>query len=269
MTDKGNSGDKGLFAEERKGKLVDYIGLHRRVTVPELCREFAVSSATIRNDLRELDEAGLITRTHGGAIKKTRTGHEPVIESRVSRNLSAKAAVAAAALSCIRDGDTIVLDAGTTTAELARLLGSRKNITVVTNDLAIASILEPVESVEILLTGGLLRKGFHCTVDHGMNAFLSTLSVDKALMGANSFSLARGASTPDMAQAEMKRKMIAMATQVILLCDHTKLETNSFINFASGSQVDLLVTDEIPEELRRQYEDAEIPVLTPEDLSGE
>jgi len=266
MADMINSGEKTLFAEERKRHLVEYINLQRRVTVPQLCQAFTVSSATIRNDLRELDEAGLITRTHGGAIRKSRTGHEPVMENRVSSNLAAKIAVARAALSCIEDGDTIILDTGTTTKELAKLLGEKKNLTVVTNDLSIASVLEQTESVETLVIGGLLRKGFHCTVDHGMTSLLASLSVDKALMGANSFSLLRGASTPDLSQAEIKKQMIVIASKVIILCDHTKLETNSFMNFASADQVDLLITDEISPDLRRQYEEADISILAAGDL---
>jgi len=123
-----NTGEKVLFAEERKRKLVEYINNVGRVTVPELCQNFDVSSATIRNDLRDLDESGLITRTHGGAIKKSHTGHEPIIDSRIAKNTQSKVSAAKVALECIDDGDTIILDTGTTTTELAKLLGSKKTL---------------------------------------------------------------------------------------------------------------------------------------------
>ncbi len=261
MSDSVKDEEKILFAEERKRKLVEYINEKRRVTVPQLCQDFSVSSATIRNDLRDLDEVGLITRTHGGAIKKSRTGHESIIDNRVSEN-EEKKIIAHAALSCIDDGDTIILDTGTTIMALARLLGNKKNITVITNDLNIATFLEIVDDLEVIVIGGVLRKGFHCTVDHGMVSLLSMISVDKAFMGANSFSLARGASTPDIAQAGIKQQMISSASKVIVLCDHSKLETNSLMIFASVDDVDLLITDCISPEFRHQYKEADIEVLS-------
>lgn len=257
-----HAGEKVLFAEERKRTLVEYINNVGRVTVPELCQNFDVSSATIRNDLRDLDESGLITRTHGGAIKKSHTGHEPINDSKVAKNTKNKASAAKVALDCIDDGDTIILDTGTTTFELAKLLGSKKNITVVTNDLNIAAILERMESVDTLLIGGLLRKGFHCTIDHGSSPLLESLSVDKAMMGANAFSIEKGASTPDLSQAALKKQMIRIASKVIIICDHTKLEMNSFMNFAAPNEIDMLITDTISDKLREQYAEADIEILT-------
>jgi len=260
MAEKVDEVDKVLFAEERKRKLVEYINEKRRVTVPQLCHNFSVSSATIRNDLRELDEVGLITRTHGGAIKKSRTGHESAIENRDTRN-EEKKIIARIALESIDDGDTIILDTGTTTMALARILGKKKNITVITNDLNIAILLEVIDDLEVMVVGGILRKGFHCTVDHGISSLLNSISVDKVFMGANSFSLARGASTPDIAQAGIKQQMISIASKVILLCDHSKLETNSLVNFASIDDIDLLITDQILSELKHKYEEANIEIL--------
>ena len=255
-----NGTDRVMFAEERKKKLVEYINDKRRVTVPELCSIFAVSGATMRNDLRDLDDAGLITRTHGGAIRKTRTGYESGIDHRSGSNKEAKTKIAESALELIEDGDTIILDTGTTVKELAGLLGRKRNITVVTNDIKIAGILEDISSCEVLIVGGLLRKGFHCTVGNSVFTNLDSLSVDKAFLGANSFSARQGASTPDLSQSEIKRQMIDIAAKVIILCDHTKLETDSFVSFASPSQVDLIVTDSISDELKRIYEEKEISV---------
>jgi DeoR family transcriptional regulator, fructose operon transcriptional repressor len=260
MSDSVRNEEKTLFAEERIRKLVEYIYDKRRVTVPELCSVFSVSSATIRNDLRELDESGQITRTHGGAIKKSKTGHESLVENRVSEK-EEKKIIARIALECIEDGDTIILDTGTTTMALARILGKKQNITVITNDLNIAIFLELLEGIEVILLGGILRKGFHCTVDHGMESLISSISVDKAFMGANSFSLNKGASTPDFAQAGIKKQMISIASRVILLCDNTKLETNSLINFASTDDIDLLITDKIKLDFLKKYEEAGIEVL--------
>lgn len=261
MNSNANEADRVLFAEERKKQLVEYITRHRRVTVPELCDSFSVSSATIRNDLRELDEAGLITRTHGGAIKKTQTSFETVIDNRAGSNPEGKNYTAVLALEDIKDNDTIILDAGTTTQALARLLYQKKNLSVVTNDFKIASILENEEyDCEVYFIGGLLRKGFHCTVVNGMLSMLNSLSVDKAFMGANSFSVKKGAGTPDMTQAEIKKQMIGIANKVVILCDSSKLETDSFVTFALPEQVDLLVTDSISPEVMQLYTEKDICV---------
>lgn len=252
--------DKTLFAEERRKRLVEFITEHRRVTGTQLCEHFDVSSATIRNDLRELDEAGLITRTHGGAIRKTQTGFETGMDSRTS-SITEKHTIASLALSQISDGDTLILDAGSTMCELARVLGEKKQLTVVTNDLNVASILEQHPSCDILLVGGLLRKGFHCTVASATSELLHSISVDKAFMGANSFSIAKGASTPDVIHADSKRQMIEVAAKVILLCDHTKLERDSFMSFATSDRIDVLITDSLAKDLYELYSEQELTVL--------
>lgn len=254
-------GEKILFAEERKRQLVDYINENRRVTVPQLCKDFSVSSATIRNDLRELDETGLITRTHGGAIRKTKTRKEIIIDNRTCGS-EYKKKIAELSLSFIDEGDTILIDSGTTTMELAKLLLGKKNLTVITNDLNIACLLDVEENIDVVMIGGILRKGFHCTINHGTDSILNVISVDKAFIGTNSFSFKKGASTPNLSQAEMKKKMISVASKVIILCDHTKLETNSFMAFATIDEIDLLITDKISSELRNKYENVDIQVCS-------
>ena len=249
-----------MFVEERKIKILEFIEEHRKATVVELCQQFKVSSATIRNDLRDLETAGLLIRTHGGAMVKTKTGLEPDMSLRKVQNLEEKRRIAEAALRLVEDGDTIILDTGTTTYELARLLGEKRDLTVVTNDLPIALLLEDFESVRVVLVGGMVRKKFHCTVASsfsGMNA-LSDLAVDKAFMAANGFSLEKGASTPDMNHSETKKLMISIAARVILLFDSSKMGRNSFAIFAPLDRIDAVVTDFLQKEERRQMEESGI-----------
>ena len=253
-----------LFVEERKMKILEFIEEHRKATVIELCQQFKVSSATIRNDLRDLETAGLLIRTHGGAMVKTKTGLEPDMSLRKVQNLDEKRRIALAALRLVEDGDTIILDTGTTTYELARLLGEKRNITVVTNDLPIALLLEEFESVRVVVVGGMVRRKFHCTVASsfsGMNA-LSDLTVDKAFMAANGFSLEKGASTPDLNHSETKKLMISIAARVILLFDSSKMGRNSFAIFAPPDRIDAVVTDFLHDEEKRLMEESGIePIL--------
>ncbi len=260
----GNMPDGTMFVEERKLKILEYIGEHRKATVTELCDAFRVSSATIRNDLRDLEGASLLIRTHGGAMVKTKTGLELDMSQRKVQHLAEKRSIAQAALQLVEDGDTIILDNGTTTVELARLLGQRRDITVVTNDLAIAFVLEDVETVRVVFMGGIVRKKFHCTVVGGPSnqSLLAGLSVDKAFMALNSFSIEKGASTPDINHAETKKSMMSIAAKVILVFDSSKMGKNSFALFAPPDRVDAIVTDSLRDEDRARLEENGIEVIT-------
>lgn len=251
----------GLFTEERRRRIVELIHERKKLTVNELCHLLNVSQATIRTDLRELDRDGLLVRAHGGALEKSRAGFEQVSSKRGAQNLSAKRAIGSEAAKLVHDGDTVLIDTGTTTFELARLLASRRGVTVVTNDIEIARTLEEAPRVEIVLLGGRLRKGYHCTVGVAPQRMADGFRVDKAFMATNSLSVAGGAATPDLQQAETKKAMIAIARKVILLCDSSKLGNQSFARFANLEEIDTLVTERIEEEDRLTFEEHGIQVF--------
>jgi len=250
-----------LFAEERTARILRLVHEKRKVTVLELVKRFGVTGATVRADLRELERAGLLTRTHGGAIEKTKTGFEPRFADRQVQNLAAKQRIARRALNLIDDGDTILLDTGTTTLELARLLEAKHRLTVVTNDLLIALALEEMSSVQTILMGGMVRPGFHCSVGSRGHDVLAGLTVDKAFLGANGLTREKGATTPDIQQAQTKKAMMASAGKVILLCDHTKLGRVFLARFATVEQVDILVLDR-GDEYAKPFAAAGVEVLT-------
>lgn len=252
-----------MFAEERKIKILKFINEHKKATVMELCDYFKVSSATIRNDLRELEKEKLLIRTHGGAMIKIKTGYELDPYIKQVKNLEEKQKVAQSAIDLIEDGDTIILDTGTTTLELAKLLKEKRDITVVTNDLIIALFLEDISTVNTIFIGGIIRKNYHCTVTFGQigNKMLSGLNVDKAFMTANSFSYKKGATTPDINQAETKKDLISITSNVILLCDSSKLGNTSFVQFATLEQIDKLVTDKIGDSDKKALEESGVDVI--------
>ena len=261
MNEIGINRDIGLSFAFTLGHIFTLISVEKKVTVAQLAASFGVTGVTIRSYLRDLEHTGLITRTHGGAIERTRTGFEQDSRTRKVQNLEAKQQIALAAINLIEDDDTIVLDTGTTTHELAPLLCRRQNITVVTNDILIAQILEEIESVNIIFMGGLIRKRFHCTIDIQGRTMTEGLTVDKAFMGANSFSLEKGATTPDLQQAETKRNMVSVSAKVVLLCDHTKIGRMSLAQFADTDQIDTLITDNIGDKERQLIERADIEVI--------
>lgn len=255
--------DDKLFTEERRRTILELVGASSKVTVPGLVGRFGVSGATIRADLRALDKRGLLTRTHGGAILKGAAGFEPSSREKEVERLDAKKRAAAAAAELVTEGDTLLIDTGTTTLELARLLRDRFRGTVVTNDWMIARTLEDAEKVKVVLLGGTLRRGFHCTVGPDGRGQLARLKVDKAFMGANGFSVEAGATTPDQDQAETKRAMIAAARQVILLCDSSKFGRVSFVQFATLADLDAIALDSASPALRTQLTRKGVQVLLP------
>lgn len=249
-----------MFAEERKQKILEFVREYRKATVQQLCDKYNVSSATIRNDLRELEGSGLLLRTHGGAIVKSKANFELGTNEKKVLYKTEKIKIAEKALELIEDGDTIILDTGTTTVELARKLGRKKNLTVVTNDLDTALILDEIGIGRIIMLGGILRSGFHCTIGSRGKLFLEELQVDKAFMGVNGFTFEKGASTPDLQHAEIKEAMVASATKVYLMFDRSKLGRKAFARFAELDEIDGVIIDELSSDECSAFEDAGIDV---------
>lgn len=233
-----------LFAEERKREIVELVNRNNKVCVPDLVNIFSVSPATIRNDLRDLQQSGLLKKTHGGAMKidLPSVGFERESEMKSNEQMKQKQAIARKALEYIEDGDIIILDTGTTSLEIAKILNKR-NLTVVLNDIKIAGCLEDRDGIQIILVGGTLRKKFHCTIGPIATKTLSELNVDKVFLATNGLSVNKGCTTPDLHQAELKKIMAEVASQVIVLSDSTKIGIDSFVQFVSLSEIDLLITD--------------------------
>ncbi|MBI9106203.1 MAG: DeoR/GlpR transcriptional regulator [Spirochaetales bacterium] len=250
-----------MFAEERKQKILEFVRENRKATVQQLCDKYDVSSATIRNDLRELEGSGLLVRTHGGALVKSKAGFELGTNEKKVLYKAEKADIAEKALRLIEDGDTIILDTGTTTLELARKLGRKRNLTVVTNDLDTALILDEIGIEKVIMLGGMLRSGFHCTIGSFGSDVLKSLQVDKAFMGVNGFSFEKGASTPDLQHAEIKKAMVEASSKVYLLFDRSKMGRKAFARFAETDQIDAVVMDEVTEDERSLFDDSGIDVV--------
>lgn len=233
-----------LFAEERREQILTLLRENTKITVIELCEGFDVSPATIRSDLRELEGAGKLRRTHGGAILAEKAAFEPDYKIREIKKIKEKQSIAKCAAKMIDDGDTIIIDTGTTTAELAKCLEDKRDLTVVTNDLQIAAHLESHTSANVILTGGILRRRFQCTVGPIAIAALTGLNVDKVFMGANAFSIDKGFTTPDIDQNEVKKAMLSIASERILLVDSSKFNQVTFLKFADLGSIDKLIMDD-------------------------
>lgn len=254
-----------LFAEERQEKILDILMEKNKISVLEMCKFFDVSSSTIRNDLRELENSGLLTRTHGGALlSSSQTGFEPKPSEKKIEMLKEKKAIAKIAADLVEDNDIIAIDTGTTTMEFAKAISHKKGIIVITNDLHIATYLEDHSNFEIMMLGGKIRSGYHYTFgNHGLN-FLGEVNIDKAFITCNGLDLTKGITTPNIELASLKRKIIETASESILLCDSSKMKKVSFAKVGSASLVDYVVTDyKANESTLNAYESMEVTIINP------
>jgi DeoR family transcriptional regulator, fructose operon transcriptional repressor len=230
-----------MFAEERQTNILELIKTGQPVKVGILTERFGVSESTIRRDLQELEDAGCLHRTHGGAI----LGHseyEPSFQEKTTCCLVEKQEIAKAAVTLIEQGETILLDSGTTTLEIARQLRGKK-VTIATNSMDIAQIFVDDKITEVILLGGSLRKPTHSLVGYLTNETLKNLHFDKVFLAANNVDLEQGVTTPNMIEAETKRHMLLSGQEVILVVDHTKFGQKSLCQICSLSEISLLLTD--------------------------
>jgi DeoR family fructose operon transcriptional repressor len=232
-----------MYAEERQQEIVRLARADGRVDVASLADTLNVTAETIRRDLTSLERAGVLRRVHGGAIPVERIGFEPAVETRDAVLIDEKERIAKAALAEVPDEGAIILDAGTTTARLAQALPVDRELTVVVNSPVIATILGTRANINVLLIGGRLRGKTLATVDDWALRPLADMYVDVAFIGTNGMSVERGLTTPDPAEAAVKRAMINAARRTVVLADHTKIGHDYLARFGTLAQLDLLITD--------------------------
>ncbi|MNZ43404.1 transcriptional regulator, DeoR family [Fontibacillus panacisegetis] len=232
-----------MFEEERKRRIVQFLERYTRGSVQELSQETGVSESTIRRDLKELEEAKLLKRTHGGAVSLQSVNFEAPYYDKEDRFLEEKRRIARKAVQMIQEGDAILLDGGTTTLQIAKELKSFSNIKVITNSIMALNELKECRNIEVSITGGMLRPDTMAFVGPMAEHSLDMVRVDKAFLATNGLDLQQGISTPNMLEAATKRKMIAIAKQVILLADRSKIEQVSYCKVADITEIDHLFMD--------------------------
>nr|WP_256719056.1 DeoR/GlpR family DNA-binding transcription regulator [Paenibacillus odorifer] len=232
-----------MFEEERKQKIVLFVEKNSRASVQELSQEMGVSESTVRRDLKELEEAKLLKRTHGGAVSLQSVNFEAAYPDKEDHLLDEKQRIARKAVEMIQEGDAILLDAGTTTLQIARELKNFSNIKVITNSIMALNELRDCRNIEVSITGGMLRPDTMAFVGPMTERSLDMVRVDKTFLATNGLDLREGITTPNMLEAATKRKMIAVAKQVILLADHSKLGQVSFSKVADVTEMDHCIID--------------------------
>ncbi|ABR47050.1 transcriptional regulator, DeoR family [Alkaliphilus metalliredigens QYMF] len=231
-----------MFAEERKKNIVEAINQDGSVKVGKLADVYGVTEATIRRDLQELEEKKMLQRTHGGAVAMDSTKYELTVLERKDSYYQQKLQIGMKAAEMVEDGDSIIIDAGTTTLQMARHL-NRKNITVVTNSMTIAAELEGKPEIELIMIGGMVRWSTHAFVGPLAEEMLEKIRVDKVFLGTNGITLDDGLTTPNMLEAKIKQIMLAVSTEKILLCDSSKFSRRSFSKICKVQEIDMIISD--------------------------
>jgi DeoR/GlpR family transcriptional regulator of sugar metabolism len=230
-----------MLTDERRALILDRLGTQGRVLAADLSDELAVSSDTIRRDLRELDDAGLLRRVHGGALP--RHGDASPFAARARRAPEAKASIARRAAECVHDGQVVVLDGGTTTLELARALREDLSASIITTSPPIALALADHPGVEVTVVGGTLRPSALVTVGATAIEAFRLIRADLVFLGVCGLHPEIGVTTEDLEERHVKAAMIEGAAEVVALADHDKLGTAMPIVVAPLSAVTQLVTD--------------------------
>ncbi|OGO55802.1 MAG: D-beta-D-heptose 1-phosphate adenosyltransferase [Chloroflexi bacterium RBG_16_69_14] len=246
-----------MYAEERQLWIVERARSVGRVEVAALAEDLSVTTETVRRDLTTLERHALLRRVHGGAIPIERLGFEPALAARDSVLTAEKERIARSALAELPDEGTILLDAGTTTARLADILPSDRELVVLTNALPIAMSLSVRPNITVLMIGGKVRGRTQAAVDAWALQALADSYVDVAFIGTNGITIERGLTTPDTTESAVKRAMIRAARRTVVLADHTKVGQDHLSRFATLDEIDTLITDsgldaQLAEELRGQ-----------------
>jgi DeoR family fructose operon transcriptional repressor len=251
-----------LFVDERQEAILAQIRREGRVSVTALADRFAVVGETIRRDLAELERRGAIRRVHGGAIAAGKISLEPPIEDRASLMTAEKERIATAALAELPAEGSIFIEAGSTPSYLANALPADRALTVVTNGGYIANALARHDNLTVLSVGGRVRPRSLACVDDWALDTLSRLHVDVAFLGTNGISVAGGLTTPDLAEAAVKRATLVIGARTVLLADHSKAGVVTLARYGELNQIDLFITDSgLPIEEMRELEDSGLPVI--------
>ncbi|ALG84627.1 DeoR/GlpR family DNA-binding transcription regulator [Gordonia phthalatica] len=235
-----------MYAEERQSAIANEVRSRGRVSVADLAARFAVTGETVRRDLAILQRNGYLVRVHGGAVRPDVAAviDEPDLIVREETRRVEKAAIGAAAARLLpADGGSVLIDAGTTTLQLALAIHGDTRLTYITNSVQIGGIVAELSSATVLLTGGRLRPKTGAAVGAEAIAMLSRVRASIGFVGTNALSIAHGLSTPDSDEAATKRAMIAACATTVVVADSTKINREELVSFGTLEDFDVLVTD--------------------------
>lgn len=252
----------GLLSEPRRRRILEWIQEEGAARVRDLAAAFQVSEATIRQDLERLETEGMITREHGGAFLNPIAPQIGGMTLHHQENMDKKGKIGALAASLVKDNDTIILDAGTTTTEVAMRLTTRKNLTVITNALNIGIVLGSVPGFALHMPGGQFKAPTLSLSGDKCVEYFRSIFAGKLFLATAGVSLETGLTYPSFADLELKEAMIRAASHVYLVADSSKINKSSFTRLSSLEVVHSFITDDgISDADAKAFEDRGIKLL--------
>jgi DeoR family transcriptional regulator of aga operon len=247
---------------ERRARILEQVDAAGQVEVQSLSGIFGVSEVTIRNDLAHLEQKNLLLRTRGGAIKQRRVGLDFALAEKQKQHLGEKQHIGRAAAELIKEYDTIILDSGSTTMEIAKNLGHLNHVTVITNALNIASILAEYKNVKVIIPGGFLRENSYSLVGSLAEQNFRNYYCDKVFLGVDGFDSRYGISTPNIEESQLNRVMVEISREIIVVTDSSKFLRRSFAFIIPVTKIDMVITDKgIPQEEQNILKNMSVKVV--------
>jgi DeoR/GlpR family transcriptional regulator of sugar metabolism len=241
-----------MLANHRRDKIYELLQEDGSAKVLNLSRLFKVTEVTIRQDLEKLEKDGLIIREHGGAYLKDIKDQVQTFSLSHQENLDKKELIAAKCVEFIESGDTIILDSGSTTTEVAKKLKGMKNLTVITNALNIALMLGAEPGIEVIVTGGEFKPPTLSLTGQKAADFFKDLHVQKLFLATAGISLKAGLTYPSISDLVVKKAMIDAAEITYLVADSTKMGKSSLASLGALSLIDYIITDSGIDEKHKQ-----------------
>jgi DeoR family transcriptional regulator, aga operon transcriptional repressor len=234
-----------LLTEQRRRNVLDLVDQDGQVTVSDLVKRFSISAVTVRSDLDTLASVGAVVRSHGGAVRRLEATQDYPLRMKETLHREEKVRIGRAAAELVKPGETIILDSGTTTAEIARHLKRVKtqSLTVITNALNIAIELAESSGVSLIMIGGLLRPVSCSFVGPQAEAMMNEFHADRLFLAVDGFDLVNGPSTPDVLEAQLNNVMIRSAREVNVVTDFSKLGRRSVSRIGPLDRIRRLITD--------------------------
>jgi DeoR/GlpR family transcriptional regulator of sugar metabolism len=258
-----------MTANHRREKIFELIKEDGSAKVVNLAKIFKVTEPTIRQDLEKLEEDGLVTREHGGAYLKNVNFNVSTVSLANQENMDKKEVIAQKCLEFIEPGDTIILDSGSTTSEIAKKLKGFKELTVITNAVNIALMLGGEPGIEVIVTGGEFKPPTLSLTGQKAADFFDGINAQKLFLATAGISLKAGLTYPSISDLVVKKAMIEAAEVTYLVADSTKFGKSAFASLGALSLINYIITDgEIEDKHKQIFQDNEIELIIAKKQNG-
>ncbi len=252
-----------MFALERQKKILELLAQEGAVSVNRLSTDLGVTEETVRRDLEKLETQQFLKRTHGGAVSLDENTNEVSIEKRKLTNVEEKQKIAKIAARQVTEGDTIFLDASTTTFYMAKELKSMRNVTIITNSLRVVVELDGCENLKVIAIGGVLSDNQSFVGSFTEKSVAENYVANKVFFSSKGVTVESGILESNDKECGIKQKMIKNSRHKYYLCDKSKIGRVGFVKLAPIEDINYMITDSEPDaEIKAKFDELEIGIIT-------